>query len=309
MCAGMNVIDVPGTLVRTRAVWGATHDWLAAPPPRRHRPSRPASSPVWRHDGDRLPRVWADHTANARGKALSMVSSLNRRAVLRLAEGPRLLGDIPLAWAVAAEGRRHVGRIDGPVGNGNAGGHVSGPVSRDHLGAGGNTAGRGRGNGRPYVGRDAGRLTCPNADNPYRPHTHFPEPWAMERNQPYEPRRRRCGLCGEAGATQGEEAAPRSAAWRGCRLFTRTPREESPASCPARCRVKSRWRRTGSLKAAEATSSAGLNGFHCPSGGRPPTQAVLCHLPRCLLTPAAGFSTASRRCRLTCASIGECGMW
>lgn len=187
MCAGMNVIDVPGTLVRTRAVWGATHDWLAAPPPRRHRPSRPASSPVWRHDGDRLPRVWADHTANARGKALSMVSSLNRRAVLRLAEGPRLLGDIPLAWAVAAEGRRHVGRIDGPVGNGNAGGHVSGPVSRDHLGAGGNTAGRGRGNGRPYVGRDAGRLTCPNADNPYRPHTHFPEPWAMERNQPYEP--------------------------------------------------------------------------------------------------------------------------
>ncbi|BDE42492.1 hypothetical protein SLITK23_57370 [Streptomyces lividans] len=39
MCAGMNVIDVPGTLVRTQAVWGATHDWLAAPPLRRHRPA------------------------------------------------------------------------------------------------------------------------------------------------------------------------------------------------------------------------------------------------------------------------------
>ncbi|MEV7796956.1 hypothetical protein [Streptomyces sp. NPDC087512] len=30
----MNVIDVPGTPVRTQATWSATYDWLAAPRPR-----------------------------------------------------------------------------------------------------------------------------------------------------------------------------------------------------------------------------------------------------------------------------------
>lgn len=145
----------------------------------------------------------------------------------------------------------------------------------------------------------------------------------MERNQPYEPR---TGAWRHLYASIAWDEAPLRSLRRGrghagrrgraafCRLARLSAVHENTEGGVARLLP-------GALPGEEQVVKDWLaEGGRGDLVGRPERLSLSqrrqaadtgmpCHLPRCLLTPAAGFSTASRRCRLTRASIGECGMW
>ncbi len=131
--------------------------------------------------------------------------------------------------------------------------------------------------------------------------TYLPEPSGMDRDQPYGARtgawrhlHASIAWGGRAVAVSATgprplrvtDAAPRSAAWRVCRLPREPPRGKPSAACPARgAGVGSRCRRTLSPKASAETSSAGrLHGFTGPGAagrrGRRPDGSTD-HVWRC----------------------------